>query len=243
MNAIRLLPAALALTLLVACKPQAPTEQAKSPESAPEAPTTAEPTAPTQAHLPVPPPSHWQCGDLRVTTRFEDASQTTLNLLMSGRGVPLKAAPTTEGTRHADASGNEFVDRAGQVTLTLAGRAPAACVPTKAASPWVDATLRRMAWRVAGNEPGWSAELSDAPAPSIKVSVDNGSRTYTVPRAQRVQAEELTWSGPAENGAVVTVVIERSSCSDPMSGEEFEATGTLTVSGQTYRGCAASLKD
>ena len=85
--------------------------------------------------------------------------------------------------------------------------------------------------------------MSDADAPAIQASVDNGSRSYTVARAERVPAEEITWSGVAGNGTTVTVMVERSSCTDPMSGEEFEATGTLTVAGQVYRGCAASLKD
>jgi uncharacterized membrane protein len=242
-NALRLLPAALALTLL-ACKPQAPTSATQAPApaaSGQEAP--AAPAEPARAQLAAPPPQHWQCGELRLTTRFQDAGQASLDLLMSGRRLPLRAAPATEGTRFADASGNEFAQRPGGATLTLAGRGPATCVEANAVSPWVDATLRGMAWRMAGSEPGWFAEVSDAESPSIRASVDNGHRTYTVGRARRVPADEITWSGPADNGAVVTVVVERSSCTDAMSGEDFEATATLTVSGQTFRGCAASLKD
>jgi uncharacterized membrane protein len=242
-NSLRLLPAALAL-VLVACKPTAPSapEEAVAPAAEPPA-TAAAPADPPQARLPAPPPQHWQCGDLRITTRFDSAAQDSLNLLVSGRSVPLRAAPATEGARYADASGNEFSTRPGSATLAMAGRAPVTCVGVDAASPWVDATLRGMAWRLAGNEPGWFAEVSDADAPAIKASVDNGSRSYTVARAERVPADEITWSGVADNGTPVTVMVERSSCTDPMSGEEFEATGTLTLAGQTYRGCAASLKE
>lgn len=241
MKSLRLLPIALVLGL-AACKPPSPTAQTQAPAGEePAAP--AAPAAPPQAHLPAPPPAHWQCGDSRVTTRFDNAAQDGLHLLMSGRSLPLRAATATDGTRFADASGNEFAQGASGATLTLAGRAAVTCVQATAASPWADATLRGMAWRAAGSEPGWFAELSDSDTPAIKARVDNGSRAYAVARAERVPADDMTWSGPADNGAVVTVVIERSSCTDPMSGEEFEATGTLTVSGQTYRGCAASLKD
>lgn len=243
MNATRLLSTALVLTLL-ACKPGKP-DEVPAPSATPSAPQAApaQPGDPARAHLPAPPPAHWQCGDLRIATRLDGAGQDAMSLLMSGRRLPLRVATATEGKRYADASGNEFWQRSGNGTLTLAGRSAVACTKSDAASPWVDATLRGMAWRLAGSEPGWFAEVSDADAPAIKATVDNGSRTYIVARAERVPADEITWSGIADNGTPVTVVVERSSCADPMSGEEFEATGTLTVSGQTYRGCAASLKD
>lgn len=244
-NAARLLPAALVLSLL-ACKPGKP-DEAPAPSATPSAsqdvPARPAQGDPAQARLPAPPPAHWQCGDLRIATRFDGAGRDAVSLLMSGRRLPLRAAQATEGARYTDASGNEFWDRPGNATLTLAGRTAVACTTSEVASPWVDATLRGMAWRIAGSEPGWFAEVSDADAPSIKATLDNGSRTYTVARAERVPADEITWTGTADNGTQVTVMVERSSCADPMSGEEFEATGTLTVSGQTYRGCAASLKD
>jgi uncharacterized membrane protein len=244
-TATRLLPAALVLSLL-ACKPGKP-DEVPAPSATPSASqdASAQPVQgdPAQAHLSTPPPAHWQCGDLRIATRLDGAGRDAMSLLMSGRRLPLRAAPADAGARYADASGNEFWHRSGNAALTLAGKGAVACTRSDAASPWVDATLRGMAWRIAGSEPGWFAEVSDADAPAIKATVDNGSRTYTVARAERVPADEITWTGTADNGTPVTVMVERSSCADPMSGEEFEATGTLTVSGQTYRGCAASLKD
>ncbi|QSX78147.1 MliC family protein [Agrilutibacter solisilvae] len=243
MNATRLLPVALVLSLL-ACKPAGPGDAAQ-PSATPGAPTAGTPSSaePAQARLPAPPIEHWQCGDQRIATRFEGAALDAMSLMFSGRRLPLRAATATEGARFADAAGNEFWSRPGKVTLTLAGKPATSCTKTDTASPWVDATVRGMAWRVAGSEPGWFAEVSDSDTPAIKATVDNGNRSYAVARAQRLPADEITWSGAADNGAALTLMIERSSCTDPMSGEEFEATGTLTVSGQTWRGCAASLKD
>jgi putative lipoprotein len=55
-----------------------------------------------------------------------------------------------------------------------------------------------------------------------------------------VEGPATTYRAATDDGEIIAVV-ERSPCTDSMSGEAFEAKATVTFEGTTYRGCGRSL--
>lgn len=234
MTARRLLFLMIALPLL-ACQRVAPpaspaTGAPTTPAGAPAAPRVAPATQ-----------AHWQCGELRLATRFDDPSLDTLTVLVSGRRLSLASAAEAQGARFADAAGNAFSSRPGQVRFTPAGAAALDCRKTRAPSPWVDALARGVAWRAAGNEPGWFAEVAGSPDAALHATLDYGDRRIDLARTQRLS--DGRFEGRTGAGESVRLEFERTPCRDGMSGEAFEARATLAVGEQVYRGCGAFLGD
>lgn len=116
MTVIRLLPFMFTVAL-VACSPGSGSDPASSAAAA------------TPAAIPKPATTtaRWQCGELRVTTRFDDEALQSMTLSHSGQELALKAVDADEGARFADAAGNEFWSRPGQVSLALADQPAIAC--------------------------------------------------------------------------------------------------------------------
>jgi membrane-bound inhibitor of C-type lysozyme len=120
---IRLLPFALAVAL-IACKPAGESDSQSTPAAASTTPTAAKPQPATTA-------TNWQCGDMSVSTRFDDDSLESMTLTHSGQELTLKTIATDEGARFADAAGNEFWSRPGNVSLSLAGKPATNCKKSK----------------------------------------------------------------------------------------------------------------
>ena len=119
MTAIRLLPFALALSL-IACGPADDGHSVSSTDTETKA-------ASAKAEKPATTSTNWQCGDLLVTTRFDDKSLESMTLQVSDHELVLKTIAAEDGARFADADGNEFWSRPGKVNLTLAGKPVASC--------------------------------------------------------------------------------------------------------------------
>lgn len=107
---------------------------------------------------------------------------------------------------------------------------------------WAAAKLRGVDFRALGQEPGWFLELKrdnlltyvgnygrdtlvvESPAPDTG---DHGRRTvYRVKTAQQS----------------LKLVIADTPCTDSMSGFDFPQTVTVTIDGETYRGCGRYLQ-
>ncbi len=94
------------------------------------------------------------------------------------------------------------------------------------------------AFTARGNEPFWSAEVGGNRA-VYKTAGNPGGRSVTVNRL--VFSQGVEYVGTLD-GRVFTVNIRGTACTDTMSGQEFPMTATLTVRGQTLRGCAAPVE-
>ena len=180
---------------------------------------------------------HWQCGDLRVASRFEP-SPATVQLWWSGHNATLPQAMAASGARYADA-GIEFWTKGDTARLTLAGNEARECTRSDVASPWYEAAQRGIAFRAVGNEPGWWLEVGSGATPTIRAELDYGERSVEA----RSRATAEGFAGEAADGSAVALSIRREPCSDGMSGEAFEAAAELRVGDRTYRGCGAYLQE
>lgn len=179
---------------------------------------------------------HWQCGDLLVDTSIK---QDTLRLMLSGRTLYLSPDKSAAGTRYTDPSGNAFTRKDDGAKLVLADGSQHDCSRSKHASPWADAASRRVAFRAVGSEPGWTVEIGESGAPSLSAVLDYGQRKITVGQMRRAQ---LGYRGETGDGTPVALEIQRVPC-QAASGETFEADATLTVGGESFRGCGAFLTE
>lgn len=131
MASFRLLAGAAASLLfasLIACKP-AQNESAQAPANAAPATTQAQPAP---GHEQATAATKWTCGDIAVSTHFDDDSLESITLGTPERQFTLKSMANEDGARFADAAGNEFWSRPGKITFTQVGKPAVEC--TKARS-------------------------------------------------------------------------------------------------------------
>ena len=103
---------------------------------------------------------------------------------------------------------------------------------------WHKAKLRGVAFRAVGQEPGWLLEISNGK--EILVVTDYGQNKKSYPYVEP-QEDKTARRTIFQVDAETSVLIEGKPCSDTMSGEKFQVTVTLTVSGQTLKGCGRAL--
>jgi uncharacterized membrane protein len=111
-------------------------------------------------------------------------------------------------------------------------------VQPPARNPWKDAANRGVSFRAVGNEPFWSLEIAPG---RLAMMTDFGERRTERPYDDPVdEGSATTYRASGDDGDIVAV-IERTPCTDSMSGEAFEATATVTFEGTTYQGCGRFL--
>ncbi len=228
----RCLPAlagACCALVLAACQPSPP---AQTPADAPTANPAAEPAAAAPA-------TYWQCGDTRITARFDNAADNVA-LDIDGRALTLPQAVSASGARYADAAGNEFWNKGREAGLTLVGQPRVECTQVEEASPWDQAKARGAIFRALGTEPGWTAEVGGGQAPALTAELDYGERTLTV---EALQSASDGYRGKTADGTAVALSVVREACSDGMSDARYPATAVLAVGDRSYRGCGRFLEE
>jgi uncharacterized membrane protein len=186
-----------------------------------------------------PPEPHaqtWQCGDLRVETRFMDDS---VELNVTAQTFTLHQRPAASGARYADEGGNEFWNKGGWAMLTLSSTRTLECRETALRSPWVEARERGVRYRAMGQEPGWVAEVDAGDAPSLRVLLGYGERVLEVMRSQPLGDTE-GYTGHVQ-GIRVSLHILPGPCRDSMSGELFGTRAEVRVGDSVYAGCGDYL--
>lgn len=131
--------------------------------------------------------------------------------------------------------------------LVAVALVPGACRTTPAPppaadpSPWQAAAARGVDFRAVGNEPGWFLELEDGV--QIVLVTDYGRRRYEAPAPEPVvdeAARQVTFRTESRGQGMV-VTLAPGPCEDTMSGEVFDTTVTVTIAGETLRGCGRAL--
>ncbi len=107
-------------------------------------------------------------------------------------------------------------------------------------SPWVKAKERNISFRAVGNEPGWSVEVGQGKTPALHLEMYYGEQKTAV---AKTEATPEGFFGNAADGTEIQVLIDRKTCIDDMSAQEFEASVLLKVGDRDYRGCGVFLVD
>ncbi|BBP80337.1 hypothetical protein CCU68_05980 [Pseudomonas gingeri NCPPB 3146 = LMG 5327] len=107
-------------------------------------------------------------------------------------------------------------------------------------SPWAQARKRNISFRAVGNEPGWSVEIGRGETPELHLQMNYGEQKTDI---AKTEATPEGFFGNAADGTEIQVLIDRETCTDDMSGQEFEASVLLKVGDRDYRGCGVSLVD
>jgi len=150
--------------------------------------------------------------------------------------LPDRFSPRRRRVTRAEAPGTKYTgdrvvfwNRGPDVRVEVDGDTLRGCAP---ASVWQEARRRGVVFRGLGQEPGWHLEVR---ADSLRFVGDYGERTVRVPRSSVTvdRSEEQT----AYRSESLDVLIAPEPCTDGMSGAHFERTVTVTVEGDTYRGC------
>ncbi len=110
-----------------------------------------------------------------------------------------------------------------------------------AGSPWDDAARRGVTFRALGQEPGWSVEIQ--PGRAIELTTDYGANRVStpVPEPSTDPASGVTTYRARTEAHDLEIAIAKTSCTDVMSGETFEAQVTVRIDGRELRGCGRWL--
>lgn len=109
---------------------------------------------------------------------------------------------------------------------------------SSAADSTVQATSGRVrSFKALGQEPGWLAVITPD---TIRYEGNYGETMITFPTPQPAIADtgSVVYDTTAR-GHSLQLVIDETDCTDAMSGKPFPSTVTITVDGETYRGCGA----
>ncbi|WP_163577689.1 MliC family protein [Halomonas faecis] len=93
-----------------------------------------------------------------------------------------------------------------------------------------------------GNEPGWTVSLAHD-VPELSMVLDYGERELSLPyrvvEMDNADGRVKLASGRADQP--FTLELEARACFDSMSGKPFPARVTLSLDGETYRGCGQGI--
>ncbi|HIE5355300.1 TPA: MliC family protein [Stenotrophomonas maltophilia] len=215
--------ASLAL-VLAACQPSTPPAAAGG--TADPAPPEPQPLSTNTAAS----QTAYRCGDLAVRATFNGEDAATV--VIGDRTFAMTSERAASGAKYGDGQGNSFWTKGhDDALLSLKGEADRECRAVEATEG--DGRAGAAAFRATGNEPGWLAVV-DGDTPGLQVQVDYGQRHFDV-GAPNQGADG--WSGKAADGTDIKLTFQRTTCTDDMSGEPFEAKAMLTVGTRQYHGC------
>lgn len=104
---------------------------------------------------------------------------------------------------------------------------------------WKDAAQRGVAFRAAGQEPGWYLEVDGGDASRLHAVLDYGERIVDIASLERTDGEG--YRGTTDDGLEVVVRTSEGPCFDGMSGHRFPTKVEFSIGDQAYAGCGAYL--
>lgn len=106
---------------------------------------------------------------------------------------------------------------------------------------WAAAKLRGVNFRAQGQEPGWYLELKKEGEIKYIGNYGEDSLSAETPSPTTNETDSSTEYQVQTGGRSLRISIADTSCTDSMNGMEFPKTVTITVDGNTYRGCGRYL--
>lgn len=157
------------------------------------------------------------------------------------RSLVLPQVPAASGSKF-EAGGVLFWVSGAHVRFEVDGQAFGPCAQRPEDAVPEAAEARHVDFRAVGQEPGWLLEITEGQR--IHFTYAYGEREVLMPApdpATDYAAGRATYHAVTE-AHDLRVVIEQAACKDVMSGEAYESTVTVTLDGETYRGCGRVLR-
>lgn len=186
---------------------------------------------------------HWQTfayscvGDYRFVARIEGEK---IWLFLPDQTISLPHVPSGSGAKYSDGAVT-FWSKGEQALLNIGHETHRECNNDRSKAIWADAKLRGVDFRATGNEPGWHLELRVGGQSIFVGDYGNLWVEFATPEPVIHRQERVTTYLAPTDEALVKTIIEGRSCTDSMSGEQFEASVTVEVGGKRYRGCGKAL--
>lgn len=213
---------------------------------APEAATSAETALPTDAsgtHTPAPgEPLQayvWNCDDGQTVRMRNLLRENAITIEMHEGGRKLPLAVSASGARYSDGSVT-FWTKGDTALFERAGSAPVNCRQDRFESLLADARVRGVTFRGTGNEPGWTVEVGPGSRLEFVTNYGEDRHAFDAATEQHEGGARAYSAGDGEMSIKVTLATEP--CTDDMSGRAFDHRMVVEFGGQTYRGCATSLR-
>lgn len=179
----------------------------------------------------------YECGDSLQFSAHVTKDSTWLFL----PDTTLKVLPVKSGSgARFQAHSYLYWSKGDEALLQLPQGSLMSCKSIPQEKSWAAARIRGVDFRAIGQEPGWLLEITKRK--QIKYIGNYGEDTlvtqYPKPRTDRPQR---TIYNTETGGHSLQVEITNEPCTDGMSGFGFPATVTVTLDGETYKGCGRTL--
>jgi len=115
------------------------------------------------------------------------------------------------------------------------------CMTIPKEKSWQAAKIRGVDFRAMGQEPGWILEITKGKQMQYIGRYGQDTLITPAPMPQHDTEKGVTVYESHTNAHSLTVKVTEQSCTDSMSGSRFPSTVTVTVDGETYRGCGRTL--
>lgn len=181
----------------------------------------------------------YNCGDTLQFTAHVTKDSTWLFL----SDTTLKVMPVKAGSG-ARYEGNSYLywSKGNEAILQKPKGAFMTCQSVPEERSWAAAKLRGVDFRALGQEPGWVLEIQKED--QLKYVGNYGADTLIVelPVPDTDHQGRRTVYRAKSAQQTLELVIADTPCTDNMSGFDFRQTVTVTVDGETYRGCGRYLQ-
>jgi len=165
----------------------------------------------------------------------------TARIFIRDRAVALPRVQAASGAKYADGT-TTFWSKGDEALLEVGAETHRACASNRAKAIWEDARLRGVEFRALGQEPGWFLEIMPGGKLVFVTNYGTERHEFVTPDPIVGPSGESTVYRARDAGHELTVLVENRPRRDPMSGELFEATVTVTLDGRTHRGCGRALR-
>jgi len=169
-----------------------------------------------------------------------DAATVTLPKRFAPRVRELVQTRAASGARY-EGAGAVIWNKGDEAIVVIDGQTYRSCTRVARPSPWDDARRRGVVFRGIGQEPGWMLEVFPD---HIQYVGDYGQQTLRFSRTSDsvdTSAGRFIYRGQTESHRM-SAVIEKTPCTDVMSGESFSHTVTLRLDGKAFDGCGRVLE-
>ncbi|MDZ7682828.1 MAG: MliC family protein [Fodinibius sp.] len=154
----------------------------------------------------------------------------------------LKVRPVTAGSgAKYQGSGYIYWSKGNEAILQQPTGSFLTCQTVPREKSWQAARIRGVDFRAMGQEPGWQLEITHGGQIKYVGNYGNDSLTVATPEQSSINNQGAKFYEAQTESRSINIKITDDLCTDSMNGFSFPSTVTVSVDGETYRGCGRQL--